>query len=289
MNYQDINEVIVTTRENELYQGKTVHRQTRNELRLLMDQAFTTYRNGVNRNLVVRKNNVDPTPSIMTRIPLVCNIIAGRGYRNVLFVGYYNENETNEWVAPMEQVAKHDQIPIEVRNQSHAAPMELSYQMIPVFQKFYDYGFDMTVLLPPAERNRGVVKYMYDATGVQTTPANKQYKYGSESTVLEEPLGEGELLYDAVVFAGVPKKYADTSFTSNDIKEEWAPYCQPNFEIMDISYQGHDPLRYSDRHNQLDLEPQIQKSFSARAETDRTMLMGRPVHYDGFRRTITAY
>jgi hypothetical protein len=290
MLYQEGKEVIVTNREGDVYNGKFVSHTTKVGLKVLLDRGFDNYKAEKNSSLIIQQNNIKPSNTILTRLPVMINVIAGRGYKNVLFVGYYNEEETNSWINKTTKEVTQHSIPYEARNISHICPFNLSYQLIPLVHKYYDWGFNMTVLQPPAERNRGVVHYLYRAVGVTTTPANKQYKFGSESTILQEPLAEDEYKYDAVIFAGMPKKYNDTSFTVDDIKAEWAPYCTPDFEIVDIVYQAKDYLRFTDHEQKVkDIEPQITKAFSARAEVDSSMLVGRPTYFLGNKDGIQVY
>lgn len=289
MLFQAQTEVIVNNREGDIYNGKLVNAKTKGAFKSLLDQAFDLYKKEINPNIVVKTNNINPTPSVMVRSPGTCNILAGRGYKNVLFVGYYDESENKKWVDELDRVITQDSVPFEIRNVSHVGDFNLCYQLIPALHKFYGYDFNMTVLSPPAQRNKGLVDYIYNAFGVSKTPATKQYKFGSESTELKEPLPEDAYKYDAVVFAGVPKKYGDTKFTSEEIKRVWAPYCTPNFEIVDLVYEAEDYDRFSDRHNQKDIEPQVTKAFSARAETDRSVLTGRPIHFEAYKRTMKVF
>ena len=290
MLFQQGKEVIVTNREGDIYNGKFVSQEAKMGLKMILDRGFDQYKTDHNPSLGIQKNNIPVSNSVLTRLPVMINVIAGRGYKNVLFVGYYNEEVVDSWMNETTMEVSQHSIPYEARNISHICKFNLSYQLIPVIQKYYGYDFKMTVLQPPAQKNRGVLKYLYNATGVSTTPANKQYKFGSESTILEQPLGDDQYKYDAIIFGGMIKKYPDTSFTVEDIKREWAPYCTPDFEIVDVVYQARDFLRFTDRDQMIkDIEPQITKAFSARAETDASMKVGRPSYFLGNKDVINVY
>lgn len=285
MLYSRNNEFIVYRRDGDTYLSKMVHSGDKSNLKSRIYGNLKYYENEVQPALTFYTPTANGVNSIMTRCPIILNMIAGRGYRKVLFVGYYDEGRMLNWMKKCDDPSFVDAIPFESANLSHVMDFKICYQFLPIIAKEYGYEFEFDVVRPPESRHNGAIAALYDHFEINTVESSKQYKHGSTST--EFNLVDTD--YDAVVFMGVPKKYSDTTFTSSEIKEIFADHCVPDFEIFDIYYSEEDKLRYSDRENRKDHSPQIVKAFSTRAEWDREVITGRPAHFQAFERDIRVF
>lgn len=285
MLYKSNSEFIVYQKEGDLYQSKLVHQDTKSQLYGELNGRLNNYVENFDQFLKFKTPTANGLLSVLTRGPIILNILAGRGYKNVLFVGYFDSAYKN-WMLDLNSDKIVDVIPYESRNIPFVMDNNVSYQFMPIIHKEYGYNFNMTVVRPPEAKYRGALHYLYDRYDLNMVEANKQYKHGSTSFALNEIPEEP---YDAVFFAGVPKKYDDTTFTSEEIKSLFAPYCKEGFEVFDIYYSDVDKLRFSDEENRNDITPQITKAFSTRAEWDKEVVTGRPIHFDVYNRCIKCY
>lgn len=285
MLYSNNNEFIVHGKTGDVYNSKMVHSNTKGDFLSKLYGRLKFYKDTYQSSLTFATSNANCVPSIMTRCPLILNMIAGRGYNKVLFVGYYDEGRMLNWMKSPEDAAFIDSIPFESANVPSVMDYNICYQFLPIVAKAYGYDFEFDVVRPPESRHRGVMHYLYDQFNCGTVSSSKQYKHGSTSTDFHLTVQN----YDAVVFMGVPKKYDDTTFTSSDIKGLFADYILPGSEIFDIRYGEDDKLRYSDLENRKDHSEQIVKAFSTRAEWDQEVITGRPAHFQAFERNIKVY
>jgi len=285
MLYKSDSEFIVYTRDDQgLYQSKIVHKSVKSDLYGELNGRLKNYKTNVQPLLTYKTETQNGMLAVMTRGPVLLNILAGRGYKNVLFVGHYNQGETMNWMLDAASDRILDDIHYESRNVSAVMDFNVSYQFLPILAKVYGYGFDVTIAKPPESKHNGAMHYLYEKWDIPTIETNKQYKHGSESTTLltqpEEPI-------DAIVFLGVPKKYDDTTFTSQQIKSIWGGALKAGGELVDIYYSEADKLRFSDRESIKDINPQIVKAFSNRAEWDQEVVTGRPTHFQAIERCVT--
>ena len=287
MLYSKNNEFIVHDKTGDIYNSKMIHSNTKSDLLSKLYGRLKEYKNKYQGSLQFATSTSNGVNSIMTRCPIILNMIAGRGYENVLFVGYYDEGRMLNWMKDPDDPSIIDEIPFESANITAAMDFNICYQFLPIIAKEYGYDFDFHVVKPPESRHRGAIHWLYDKFEIPTVSSSKQYKHGSTST-------DFHLInqnYDAVVFMGVPKKYDDTTFTSDEIKsrlnqnQNLLDHC----EIFDIRYGEDDKLRYSDLENRKDHTPQIVKAFSTRAEWDQEVITGRAAHFQAFERNIKVY
>lgn len=287
MLYKSDSEFIVYTRDEDgLYQSKIVHKTVKSDLYGELNGRLKNYKTTVQPPLTYKTETQNGMLAVMTRCPTVLNVIAGRGYKNVLFVGHYNQGQTMNWMLDPASDKIVDAIPYESRNLSAIMDINVSYQFMPIIAKVYGYGFNVTVAKPPESKHNGALHYLYEKWDIPTIETNKQYKHGSESTTL---LTQPEEQFDAIVFMGVPKKYEDTTFTSQQIKARWSGALKAGGEIFDICYEDVDKLRYSDQENRININAQITKAFSTRAEWDQEVVTGRPVHFQANERVMQVF
>ena len=285
MLYSKNNEFIVHGKTGDVYNSKMVHSNAKSDLLSKLYGRLKQYKNTYQGSLQFATSSANGVNSIMTRCPIILNMIAGRGYQKILFVGYYDEGRMLNWMKNPDDPSIIDEIPFESANISAAMDFNICYQFLPIIAKEYGYDFDFDVVRPPESRHRGAIHWLYDKFGIPTVSSSKQYKYGSTSTDFHLTVQN----YDAVVFMGVPKKYSDTTFTSSEIKGLFGEYILPHCEIFDIQYGEEDKLRYSDLENRKDHSEQIVKAFSTRAEWDQEVVTGRPAHFQAFERDIKVY
>ena len=291
MLYSKNNEFFVYQRDTDgVYQSKMIGRDRKSDIFNAIHSRLKTYKVTEEPNLTYYNDVSNSINSIMTRCPVILNMIAGRGYRDVLFVGYYDQGNQMDWMWETTSPNIVDDIPFETRNLSYCADFNLTYQFLPIIAKEYGYNINFTCVRPPESRHQGAVHYCYEKFGIKTVDSNKQYKHGTTSfTIPGHAISGEDRAYDAIIFAGVPKKYPDTTFMSAEIKGYFSAWTQNNFEIFDIYYSSEDKLRFSDRQNRLDHHPQIVKAFSTRAEWDQDIISGRPSHFQAFERNIRVF
>ena len=285
MLYSKNNEFIVHGKTGDVYNSKMVHSNTKSDFLSKVYGRLKLYKDTYQNSLQFATSNANAVTSIMTRCPLILNMIAGRGYQKVLFVGYYDEGRMLNWMKLPDDPSIIDEIPFETKNVPSALDFNICYQFLPIVASEYGYDFDFDIVRPPESRHRGVIHWLYDQFELSTVSSGKQYKYGSTSTDFHLTATD----YDAVVFMGVPKKYDDTTFTSSEIKMLFNGHTLNHLEIFDIQYGEEDKLRYSDLENRKDHSEQIVKAFSTRAEWDQEVVTGRPAHFQAFERDIKVY
>lgn len=286
MLYKENSEFIVYTKEDDIYKSKMVHSSVKSTLYGELNGRLANYKSNVQPLINYKTETQNGMLSVLTRGPVLLNIIAGRGYKNVLFVGHYNQGKQSNWMKSPDDPSIIDEIPYESRNITSVMDFNISYQFLPIIAKEYGYGFNVTVAKPPESRHLGAIHYLYERFEVPTITTNKQYKHGSVSTTLTETPDEQ---YDAIVFLGVPKKYNDTTFTSQQIKARWSGALKAGGELFDVYYADEDKLRFSDRENRIDINAQIVKAFSTRAEWDQDVVTGRPAHFQAIERCVKVY
>lgn len=98
MLYSRNNEFIVYRRDGDTYLSKMVHSGDKSNLKSRIYGNLKYYENEVQPALTFYTPTANGVNSIMTRCPIILNMIAGRGYRKVLFVGYYDEGRMLNWM-----------------------------------------------------------------------------------------------------------------------------------------------------------------------------------------------
>ena len=276
-------EFIVATSNNGIAEGKMVDRSIKENFLGQLIGRLKDYREN-HQELVFQNETANAMNSVLVRIPMVLNMIATAGYKNVLFVGHYDHGEQNNWLIEPENMIE-PSLQYENRNITHVMKPDICNQFMPIVHKQYAYEFAMTAVRPPENRHRAAIHRLYEQWNVTTVDSNKQYKHGTTSWAITPP----EVKYDCVVFAGVPKKYNNTAFTSAWIKEQFSPYITSSASIFDIKYELDDSKRYLDSHNRKDVEPLVTKAFSTRAEWDQDVTTGRQVQFAAYERDIKWY
>lgn len=215
-----------------------------------------------------KHGSLNVVEEIFNRAPMYMNLLSLRGYKNILFVGHYNSGAQKYWY----HVAKSDYVihqqPAERSGQERVVDFNLIMQFLPIIRLSHGYtNFNMHVLQPPEWRHRHIVHSLYNRYGVDLLPADKQYKHGVDHINIETP---PDVKYDAVVFAGVPKEYDDTTFSIDNVREVFAPYCVEGFDIVDLYYQDKDHGKYVGGATK-DITSELTATFTNRSFWDDKM------------------
>lgn len=172
--------------------------------------------------------------------PMVLNYIASRGYRKVLFVGHFHASQRS-WTFPRSADRNLFNTPSFRASEDTMVDPNIWLQFLPIVRHAYQYDFSMHTLSPPDSRHRQLMHALYKRYEIDLIPCNKQYKH--TMTDFEITPLEGHK-YDCVVFAGVPKKVEGHTFTIDMVKETFRPYCEDNFDVIDLNYQDPDKEKY---------------------------------------------
>jgi len=78
---------------------------------------------------------------------------------------------------------------------------------------------------------------------------------------------EKEEKFDAVVFLGVPMSDPEVGFEEDQVRETFAPYCTPDFEMVDV-YYGADYSSKWQNGESKDFTPHVETAFTLRASWD---------------------
>jgi hypothetical protein len=241
-------------------------------------------------SLYYKHGSLNVVAEIFNRAPMYLNFLSLRGYKNILFVGHYNSGAQKYWHHPAKSDYVVHQQPPERSAQERVADFNLIMQFLPVVRMAYGYtSFNMHVLQPPEWRHRHIVHALYNRYGVDLLPVNKQYKHGMSSLDITPP---PEFKYDAVVFAGVPKEYDDTTFDISDVRKTFEPYCVKGFDIVDLYYQDKDNGKYIGGYTK-DITTELTAVFTNRSFWDDRMNSYRPetkeIEYNLMKDMVSVY
>lgn len=197
----------------------------------------------------VRKNDIDliwkdeyshTVSEVFNSVPMYLNYLSLRGFRKILFVGHYNSAQKS-WLFDRKSDRNIFPTPSYHSMSDTMVDPNVVLQFLPIVRMAYKFTeFEMHTLVPPESRHRKLMHALYKRYEIDLVPCDKQYKHGRSIEIDVPP----DTKYDCVVFAGVPKETEDTSFSLNDIKEVFAPYCKPGFGIVDLNYQDPDSDKF---------------------------------------------
>ena len=200
-----------------------------------------------------------------SRAPMMCNAIKSRGYTNVLFVGHYNDHQTH-WMLDKFSGRMVDVMPEERSDMQTFPDLNIVSQFVPFLWNLIGYEGTFSITRPPEEKHKGVMHRVYDMFGVSSNAlsCSSQYKHGMSSWTLES---EKEEKFDAVVFLGVPMSDPEVGFEEDQVRETFAPYCTPDFEMVDVYYGVNYKNKWQNGEAK-DFTPHIETSFTVRASWD---------------------
>jgi hypothetical protein len=219
---------------------------------------------------------VNMSEEMLSRGAMFANALTSQGYKNILFVGHFNDGQTH-WMLDKFAGRMIDLIPPE-REHMHSFPdMNIIAQSIPLVMKVYGYQVDFTVARPPESKYKGAMHSLYDMSGVtnKALECSHQYKHGQSSWTLD---GDHEK-FDAVVFLGVPMEDQSVGFEEDQVREIFAPMCTPEFDMVDIYYGAPSPVKWFNGEEK-DSKTMVDTAFALRSMWDNQMSSGRPEECD---------
>lgn len=233
-------------------------------------------------------DDVHCVEEIFSRGTMMCNAIMSRGYSNVLFVGHYNDHQSH-WILEKFSERMVDVMP-EERSQMNSFPdLNVISQFIPVVMRAYGYESEFSVARPPEPKHTGVMVDVHNMFSLdkKSLSCSSQYRHGMTSWTLN---AEKEEKFDAVVFLGVPMSDPEVGFEEDHVRETFAPYCTPDFEMVDI-YYGASYAKKWQNGEPKDFTPQVETAFTARMSWDEDFggKEDRPEEFDIMDRMFSVY
>jgi len=223
-----------------------------------------------------KNHEVNVIEEAMSRAPMFCNALTSQGYKNILFVGHFNDGQTH-WMLNQESGRMIDLIPSERHMMEFFPDMNIVAQFIPLVMDTFGYECSFTVAHPPEMKHRGAMHRLYDLMGMgpHMQRCSNQYKHGHSSWTIE---GEHEK-FDAVVFLGVPMQDQEVGFEEDQVREIFAPMCTPEFDMVDIYYGAPSPVKWVNGEEK-DSTTMVDTSFALRSSWDEEMSSGRQEECD---------
>lgn len=258
----------------------TTQKQVRGTFKNWMATEMNSYLNSITirdgKYLRHSSTEVNMCEEMMSRGAMFANALTFQGYKNILFVGHFNDGQTH-WMLDKFAGRMVDLLPPE-RESSHSFPdMNIVAQAIPLVMSMYEYEVDFTVARPPEAKHKGAMCGLYDAfkVGVKSLECSQQYKHGQAAWSLD---GEHEK-FDAVVFLGVPMQDQEVGFEEDQVREIFAPMCTPEFDMVDIYYGAPSPVKWFNGEEK-DSKTMVDTAFALRSTWDDQMSEGRPEECD---------
>lgn len=237
-------------------------------------------------SLIHSSPDVNVIEEALNRAPMFLNAIKNRGHQSILFVGHFNSDQPS-WIMSGKSDRIPDAPPPERADMESFADMHIVMQFIPLVAQMYGYKGEFYYTSADENRFRGVMHSLYDLNGMRggMVKTQNQYRHGMSVEELEIDMTPGER-FDAVVFLGVPKKDGQ-DFSAGEVREVFAPFCKPDFEVIDLWYGVPDEGRFvggEPKDNSVDLDV----AWTTRAQWEENFQEegGRPEEYEIFKRTI---
>jgi hypothetical protein len=250
----------------------------------------------INKNIKTNKvylrhssRQVNTVEEAISKGPMYCNFLKTKGYKNILFVGHFNNNQTS-WFMPFDADRNVDLMPPERAHLDQVSDPNIVLQFIPMIWKMFGYKGEIKVCSPSESRHRGIMHSLYRNNGLKDyiIKSNKQYRHGMDKFEWNVSLSEGQEKFDAVVFLGVPKN--DGAFAEIAVKECFSPICTPDFDLVDMYYNQGDSEKFVLARKKDNTES-LTTVFSNRSEWDSDIKSsgGRPEEYMLMDRIISVY
>ena len=235
----------------------------------VMLQSVTT---GQGKYLRYKNDEINIIEEAFSRAPMMCNALASRGYKNILFVGHYNDHQTH-WMLDKFAGRMVDILPEDRADMQTYPDLNIIAQFVPIVWRLMRFGWDdvtqpksFSIPRPPEDKHKGVMHEIYTNVDVasESLSCSAQYKHGIPSWELD---AQKEEKYDAVVFLGVPMHDPEVGFEEDQVRETFAPYCTPDFEMVDIYYGANYENNWQNGESK-DFAPHIETAFTLRASWD---------------------
>jgi len=223
----------------------------------------------------------------LNRAPMFCNALVSRGYKNILFVGHYNDHQTH-WMLDKFAGRMIDVLPEEREDMQTFPDLNIVSQFIPLVLRMMRYDVSFVIPRPPESKHKGAMHTLYESVGMieNSIACSQQYKHGQDSWSLN---GDHEL-FDAVVFLGVPMVDKGVGFEEDQVREIFAPMCTEDFEMVDIYYGLPSSVKWFNGEEK-DSTTMVDVAFSIRSEWDDDVKTGggRPEEYEIMKKMIKVF
>jgi hypothetical protein len=232
-----------------------------------------------------KENDINMVLEVYNRVPMFLNFLSLRGYKKVLFIGHFNASQ-KVWHHPNKSNRINHLLGPERWYQNRSIDMNILLQFLPIVKMEYGYtNFDMHVVRPEDAhfRHRHMMHSMYKRYGCDIIPGTDQYKHGDRLLSITPPQ---DTVYDAVVFAGVPKDNEGVEFTEESIRQMLSIYCKVGFDIIDLYYQEEDKTKFIGKEKE-DITPETTQIFANRGLWDDKFSKYDPVTRQGENRIFT--
>lgn len=249
--------------------------------------AQVTIESNRNGQYLRHKNfDINFCEEVMNRGPMFINLLKLMGYKNILFVGHFNNSQPS-WILDKFAGRVIDVQPPERSQIQWAIDHNVMFQFLPMVHKALGYKGDFKVVSPEPVRHRGVMHAMYKMNGIDAADMCKsatQYRHGltSDKWSMEAPAEK----FDAVVFLGVPKNQG--AFDTAQVKECFASYCTPDFDVVDLYYGQPDDTKWRGGEKK-DHQVALEQVWSNRVAWDPSVISGRPEEIEIMSRMVSVF
>lgn len=245
---------------------QTVYGEEKSQLAADLNSVMKAWMNGEGTYVRWKDEDVNVVDEGLNRAPMFCNMLASRGYKNILFVGHHQASQSH-WMLDEFAGRMVDIMPPERKGMKTFPDLNVTSQFIPAWWKWAKYDASCTVVVPPSPSHQGAVHgAIYPTCGLEDNmmPSSKEYQHGCDGWSLNGSTSEP---FDAVVFLGVPMAYPETGFEEDQVRETFAPYCTEDFDIVDIWYGRPTPKRWVNG-DKKDSSESVEHAFAVRSTWD---------------------
>lgn len=223
-----------------------------------------------------KSDEIVMSEEMLSRGAMFCNALAHQGYKNILFVGHFNDGQTH-WMLDKFAGRMIDLLPPERDHMNSFPDMNIIAQSIPLVMQLFNYDVNFTLCHPPEPKYQGAMHELYEWFSLENRYAecSQQYKHGQSSWTIE---GEHEK-FDAVVFLGVPMQDQEVGFEEDQVREIFAPMCTPEFDMVDIYYGAPSAVKWFNGEEK-DSKTMVDAAFALRSVWDDDISEGRQEECD---------
>jgi len=236
--------------------------------------------------LAYQNSDVNTIEEVLNRVPMFLNMLKHRGYKNILYVGHFNDGQTS-WILDEYADRTLDVLPPERSGLGSQIDPNIIVQFLPLLHKAFNYRGGFKVARPTRPQHRGLLYSLYGLNGLRghMVQASSQYSHGNLDWTVEST----EEKFDAVVFLGCPK-YDNRAFSFREVYDQFAQYCTPDFELVDLYYGAPDAGKWVGGEKKSTVSD-IDVAFTTRSQWDSEIkdCGGRPEEVENFRRMLTVF
>jgi hypothetical protein len=205
--YDTMYSIITGVNDDGSYQVSLIPEENDYVFRSLVRDRITSYTDELLTDKILGTERHIPQSLLLN------NILSAKKYQNVLFIPSFRNN-----LFPRLLDASYI---LNVPN--------VNYHMMPCTNKYYELPPNIWVAYP--EGHTSLYHDLMDGFGVNFCMSNGMYTMGDSTYEVTAPDG---VEFDCVYLAGHPMPSDDTYFNAEDIKNDFAPYCTPDFDLHDV-------------------------------------------------------